>query len=110
MPLRVSRATLSRVDRLDGPIREAENRAAYVVAILGGTVCDGQRQNFTKAQRTVLGFPPIARDHGSWEAEAGAQQERIMAAGREDRGERLKPLEGLEDVSHRYKPVARWPG
>jgi hypothetical protein len=109
---RVTQATLKRITKLDAPLREQRNRAAYVIALYAGidTVNDSEREQFTRAQRTVLGWPPIL-DCDAWDAIAVPSQQKLIDASYEDREDRAKvhpePVvtskDDPADVSHRYR-------
>lgn len=86
MRARVSQATLRRLQRLDAPLQAARLQAVYAVALAEGVdaVPVETRRTFTRGQRTVLSWPPIA-DADTWELLAVAAQERLISDAREDR-------------------------
>lgn len=83
---RVSQA-LKRLDRLDAPLRERRQRAAYVYALAQGveSLSACARSGLTRAQRTILSWPLIAKDLDGWQANAAAHQDALIEASHEDR-------------------------
>jgi hypothetical protein len=110
MGTRVTQATLKRIAKLDAPLQESRNRVAYGIALQNGTgaVVEMQRQQFTRAQRTILAWPRML-SCDEWEALASVHQDQLIASSHEDRG-RPSPstvvIVGPDpaDVTHRYKP------
>lgn len=109
---RVSQTTLKRITKLDAPLREELNRAAYVIALYQGvgTLNEIERAKLTRAQRTVLAWPAIL-SCDEWEAIAVPSQQELIDASYEDRAERSKAhpepvVTGKDpaDVTDRYKP------
>lgn len=110
MRARVSQTTLNRLAKLDAPLRTERQRAAYVIALYGGTVSETERQQFTRAQRTILSWPRIPT-MDEWETSAIVLQNKLVADSYEDREDRSKrePVvigKDPAEVSDRYKPSA----
>lgn len=112
---RVSQTTLNRIAKLDAPLREELNRAAYVIALYRGidTVSADVRAKLTRAQRTILSWPALI-GVDEWEAIAVPIQQRLVDASWEDRAERSKlhpepVVTGPDpaDVSLKYKSAIR---
>ena len=89
MRARVSQTTLKRVTKLDAPLREELNRAAYVIAMYQGidALNDSQRAQFTRAQQTILSWPSII-GVDEWEAIAVSSQQNLVDSSYEDRADR----------------------
>lgn len=111
MRVRVSQTTLNRITKLDAPLRAERNRAAYVIAMYEGidAVNDSEREQFTRAQRTILSWPPITACD-AWGAIAAASQDALVDASYEDRVDRARrdPEPAVigpdpADVSSRYR-------
>jgi hypothetical protein len=90
---RVSQAVLRRLDKLDAPLREQRQRAAYIYALAHGieSLPPDTRARLTRAQRTILSWPHIATDRDAWESEASAHQDKIIEWSSEDR-EKPEPV------------------
>jgi hypothetical protein len=103
---RVSQSILKRIDKLDAPLREKRNIGEYALAMYHGKPMPPGTA--TRAQRTVLNWPPIL-GWNEWEAIASVSQDALIAASAEDRdGKVQEPEPELPDpsnVSSRYKPV-----
>jgi hypothetical protein len=90
---RVSQTTLKRITKLDAPLREELNRAAYVIAMYQGidTLNDSERAKFTRAQRTILSWPSLLSCE-EWEALSVPSQQKLIDASHEDRADRGEQL------------------
>jgi len=83
MAFRVPQATWKRLEKLDAPLRAEHNRGAFMLALHHGIPMPPGTA--TRAQTTVLSWPPIATDMDIWEKQATAGQDALVASSAEDR-------------------------